>query len=302
MQISHKRVANQFRELHEILMREERRAKEKLDEELDRTTTSINNIISEIGNLTARATHNNNVNDGEGSVGDVDDRMNQLVQSIQTSKSMDQFIDKQFNPFDDGVTFGDDQLLDFVRRGSQATQTDHYFDITIRLNSNSYLLERGIKEQIDKYSYHEEPTMIDHGFRNHIFSLWKDSCSMLSLDTGEWTVIDDKCTPRERIFRSVVGTMTLRSSVSMEVRAYQHASMVTVSSIWSVDSTMTNYWTELIVSTLTLKVVDSLIDLRANLLVVLYIFHRANLPANQRVEWCTLPTAYLLSVKEIVCE
>ncbi|GAM24719.1 hypothetical protein SAMD00019534_078940 [Acytostelium subglobosum LB1] len=47
-------------------------------------------------------------------------------------------------------------------------------------------------------------TKIEHGFRNHIFSYWKDSCSMLSLDTGEWTVIDDKCTPRERIFRSVV--------------------------------------------------------------------------------------------------
>ncbi|GAM24699.1 hypothetical protein SAMD00019534_078740, partial [Acytostelium subglobosum LB1] len=156
IQISHRRVANQFRELHEYLMMEEQKLKKELDDELDKTTTSINNIINEIAIITAHVTYNN-VNDSYHNVEDGDgvEIMSQLVRSIQTSKSMDQFIDKQFKSCDDDVTIGDDQLLDIVRRASQATQAVHVV-------------------------------------------------TMYSLDTGEWTVIDDKCTPRERIFRSVV--------------------------------------------------------------------------------------------------
>ncbi|GAM24700.1 hypothetical protein SAMD00019534_078750 [Acytostelium subglobosum LB1] len=196
IQISHRRVANQFRELHEFLMMEERRLKKDLDDELDKTTTSINNIINEIANLKAHATHIDEDCDGV-------DVMNTLVRSIQTSRTLDQFIDKKFKSCGDDVTIGDDQLLDFVRRASQATLAVQVVTKPIRIEYDSHMLERGIVDLIDKYTFDDEPTLIEHGFRNHIFSLWKDSCSMYSLDTGEWTVIDDKYTPRERIFRSV---------------------------------------------------------------------------------------------------
>ncbi|GAM24690.1 hypothetical protein SAMD00019534_078650 [Acytostelium subglobosum LB1] len=185
-------------------MREEQSHKKILDDELDKTTTSINNIINEIANINAHTTQNNSVNDinhNDDEDGEGVDIMSQLVRSIQTSKTMDQFIDKQFKTCDDDVTIGDDQLLDFVRRGSQATQTVHTVTEPIRIEFDSYLLERDFRELIN---YEDTPTRIEHGFRNHIFSLSDDSCSMLSLDTNEWTVIDDKCTPREYIFRSVV--------------------------------------------------------------------------------------------------
>ncbi|GAM24694.1 hypothetical protein SAMD00019534_078690 [Acytostelium subglobosum LB1] len=174
IQMSKRRVANQFRELHEHLMRKEQRLKKKLDDELDDTTTSINNIINEVANINTNVTNNNvnDINHNDDEDGDGVDVMSTLVRSIKTSKSMDQFIDKQFKPCDDNVTIGDDQLLDFVRRASQATQAVHTVTRPLRMN--------------------------------HIFSFWKDSCSMLSLDTGEWTVINDKCTPRKRISRSVV--------------------------------------------------------------------------------------------------
>ncbi|GAM24695.1 hypothetical protein SAMD00019534_078700 [Acytostelium subglobosum LB1] len=207
IQMSKRRVANQFREMHEYLMRKEQWLKKDLDDELDKTTTSINNIINEIANIKAHAT-NNKVNDinykGEVEDGDGVDVMNTLVRSIQTSKSMDQFINKQFKPCDDGVTCDGDQLLDFVRRASQATQAIHTVSRPLRTYFNSYMLENDLVEIFDKYIYENAATKIEHGFRNHIFSLLKDSCSILSLDTGEWTVINDKCTPRERIFRSVV--------------------------------------------------------------------------------------------------
>ncbi|GAM24701.1 hypothetical protein SAMD00019534_078760 [Acytostelium subglobosum LB1] len=186
-------------------MMKEQKIKKVLDDELDKTTTSLNNIINEIANLTALATHNNNVNDinHNDDVGDGVDVMSTLVRSIQTSKSMDQFIDKQFKPSDD-LTLGDDQLLHLVQRGSQATKDVHTVTATTRVYFDSLMLETGLSELIDKYTLHDKPTRIEHGFRNHIFSLWNDSCSMLALDTGEWTVINDKLTPRERIYRSVV--------------------------------------------------------------------------------------------------
>ncbi|GAM24692.1 hypothetical protein SAMD00019534_078670 [Acytostelium subglobosum LB1] len=204
--MSKKRVANQFRELHEHLMRKEQWLKKILDDELDKTTTSINNIINEIVNINSHSTRNNNVNDinHHDEDGDGVEMMSTLVQSIQTSKSMDQFIDKQFKLSDDDVTIGDDQLLDFVQRASQATQAVHTVSKPIQFEFDSHMLERGIVELFDKYIYESTPTRIEHGFRNHIFSLWKDSCSILSMDTNEWTVINDKCTPRECIFRSVV--------------------------------------------------------------------------------------------------
>ncbi|GAM24717.1 hypothetical protein SAMD00019534_078920 [Acytostelium subglobosum LB1] len=89
-------------------MMEEQKLKKELDDELDKTTTSINNIINEIANLNAR----------------------------------------------------------------------------------QYLFIKELRERILQTESH--------------LSYWKDSCSMYSLDTGEWTVINDKCTPRERIFNSVV--------------------------------------------------------------------------------------------------
>ncbi|GAM24693.1 hypothetical protein SAMD00019534_078680 [Acytostelium subglobosum LB1] len=205
IQISHRRVANQFRELHEYLMRKEQWLKKDLDDELDKTATSINNIINEIANIKAHATNNkvNDINHNDED-GDGVDMKSTLVRSIQTSKSMDQFIDKQFKSCDDDVTIGDDQLLDFVRRASQAIQAVHTVSKPIRFEFDSHMLERGIVELFDKYIFEDQPTRIEHGFRNHIFSLRSDSCSMLSLDTGEWTMINVKYTERERIFRSVV--------------------------------------------------------------------------------------------------
>ncbi|GAM24691.1 hypothetical protein SAMD00019534_078660 [Acytostelium subglobosum LB1] len=206
IQMSKRRVANQFRELHEHLMMKEQSLKKQLDDELDKTTTSINNIINEIANINAHVTYNNNVNDSNHNDDDGDgiDVMSTLVRSIHTSKTMDQFIDKQFKLSDDDGMCGDDQLLDFVRRASQATQADHTVTKPIGIEFDSYLLERDFRGLIDKYIIEKTPIRIGHGFRNHIFSLRKDSCSMLSLDTGEWTVIDDKCTPRFGILRSVV--------------------------------------------------------------------------------------------------
>ncbi|GAM18379.1 hypothetical protein SAMD00019534_015540, partial [Acytostelium subglobosum LB1] len=202
IQISQRHVSNQFREIHEYLMVREQELMKSLNDELEKTTTSINNIINEISIINANSyRHKPKDHDDEGVV-DIES-MNKIVQSIQSSKSMDQFVDKEFKSSDE-VKWCDDQLMDFVRRGSQATQTVHPVTIPIRKEFEAFNIETGITKLFDSGVYDEEPIRIEHGFRNHIFSLSKDSCSMLALDTGEWTVINDKCTPRGDISTSVV--------------------------------------------------------------------------------------------------
>ncbi|GAM24580.1 hypothetical protein SAMD00019534_077550 [Acytostelium subglobosum LB1] len=204
---SQRSVANQYRELHEFLMRDESLLMKTINESLEKTKTSINNIIDEIATINARTTHDLKdyivVNGDEDD--QVDGRVGKLVQTIQSSKSIDQFIGKSFKECDDIPMWGDGQLMDFVRRVSQSTQAIHNVIEPIWVQFDSYHLESGIMELFNKSTIIEAPKQkTEHGFRNHIFSYWNDSCSMLSLDTGEWTVFDDKCTPRKRIFRSVV--------------------------------------------------------------------------------------------------
>ncbi|GAM24718.1 hypothetical protein SAMD00019534_078930 [Acytostelium subglobosum LB1] len=215
IQISQRRIANQFREIQDYFVTQEQQLNKILIEEFEKTTASINNIINEIANLNAHRTkptfnHNNNNNNDEDDDNDDEDEdevdmagMNQLVQSIQTSKSIDQFIDKAFKESDD-ITWTDDQLLDFVRRGSQSIQTVHTVTRPLLIDIDIFKLQHGIKELMRTCFEFQKSPRVDHGFRNHIFSFYNDSCSILDVDTGEWTVINDRCTPRVGIFKSVV--------------------------------------------------------------------------------------------------
>ncbi|GAM18378.1 hypothetical protein SAMD00019534_015530, partial [Acytostelium subglobosum LB1] len=203
IQITHIRVVNQFRDLHEYLMMREQELKRALNDELEKTTTSINNIIDEIANINANSYRTKPKGDDGDDDGFDIESMNKLVQSIQSSKSMDQFFDKEFIASDD-VKWCDDQLMDFVRRGSQAIKTVHPVTRPIQYEFDTFFMQMKIIDLLDDYVFVKEPTRIEHGFRNHIFSLSKDSCSMLALDTGVWTVINDKCTPRGDISTSVV--------------------------------------------------------------------------------------------------
>ncbi|GAM24721.1 hypothetical protein SAMD00019534_078960 [Acytostelium subglobosum LB1] len=73
IQISQRRLAIQLRVMHEYLVLQEKRLKKKLNDEFEKTTTSINNIINEITNLSAQFTKKsfnnsngvNGTNDGE---------------------------------------------------------------------------------------------------------------------------------------------------------------------------------------------------------------------------------------------
>ncbi|GAM18380.1 hypothetical protein SAMD00019534_015550 [Acytostelium subglobosum LB1] len=204
IQISQSRVTTLFRRIEAYIKAKEKVFMKELNDELEKTTASINNIIDEIANINAYMDRNKPKDHNGDDVGVELASMDKLVQSIQSSKSMDQFIDKEFIAFDD-VKWGDDQLMDFVRKGSQATQTVHSVTRPIRDEFDSFAIEKGIMKLFSDHAfYDDDTTRMDHGFRNHIFSLSKDSCSMLALDTGEWTVIDDKCTPREDISTSVV--------------------------------------------------------------------------------------------------
>ncbi|GAM24722.1 hypothetical protein SAMD00019534_078970 [Acytostelium subglobosum LB1] len=115
---------------------------------------------------------------------------------------MEQFFDKTFKT-PNNVIWDNDQLLDFVRRGSQFIHTNYTLTQPLQIDIDSFILETSIRDTIAKCIQIQTAPRVEHRFRNHIFSLGRDSCSIYALDTGEWTVLNDKHTTRDCIFRSV---------------------------------------------------------------------------------------------------
>ncbi|GAM24711.1 hypothetical protein SAMD00019534_078860 [Acytostelium subglobosum LB1] len=209
MQTSQKMVADQFTELHHFLVVEEQRIKKPLILELEQTTSTIKCIIDEIERLTSQTQTEPNPPDN--AADDEMDSIDRLVESINSSESMEQFLNNSFLPGDEAAFMRctDNQLLAFVQRGSRSLSTVYKVTNPYRVDTMTFKLN-DVKEHIrlcfelveaKKRDPARSPT---HSFNNHIFTSLKDSCAMLSLDTGKWIKLNDAFTNRRRIYESAV--------------------------------------------------------------------------------------------------
>ncbi|GAM25623.1 hypothetical protein SAMD00019534_087980, partial [Acytostelium subglobosum LB1] len=196
LQQTHASISSHFEQLIKVIIAEEHKIKTPINVQMSHIQSTINNIINEIKDINhiinIRLPTNNNDNDN--STSEVDDTT-QLIESITSCKSIDEFTDKitqsDMDTQQQQHNVNDDELMSIIIRHNQHTHQVPYDEKMLhpsRIEIDVNLLT-GVRKQIESCFKLIQPGRAGK-YDGHIMSLAGDRCSMFSLDTFKWTSLD----------------------------------------------------------------------------------------------------------------
>ncbi|GAM23311.1 hypothetical protein SAMD00019534_064860 [Acytostelium subglobosum LB1] len=185
-----KEVTERCKELHELIILQEHKINSQINDRVHQTSSTINDIINEIETINnVFKSSKNKINDGM--------EMDNIVQSITSSTTIDQFIDQSFTSTspnnDQSIEINDTELLTLVQQSTKHMITSQY-NVHIPVCQLDIDLDMydSIKNQLKSCIEFIEETP-DHYSR--LIILAEDSISFYSPLSKTWSVINHQHIP-----------------------------------------------------------------------------------------------------------
>ncbi|GAM23310.1 hypothetical protein SAMD00019534_064850 [Acytostelium subglobosum LB1] len=183
-----KQVTERCKELHELIILQEHRINSQINDRVHQTSSAINDIINEIESINnVFRSSKNKINDGM--------EMDNIVQLITSSTTIDQFIDQSFtstSPNSDQpieISNSSNELLALVQQSVRLKYESHFKHIPRCLVDIDHDTLDGIKHQLRTCFELLEETAHN---RNCLMVISEATISIYSPFSDTWSLLDHK--------------------------------------------------------------------------------------------------------------
>ncbi|GAM22107.1 hypothetical protein SAMD00019534_052820 [Acytostelium subglobosum LB1] len=197
-----KNVSDQFKQLHDMLVIEEHRITSPLNDKIQQTSSTIHDIINEIKNINSLFSQSTTKTD--------DLEINEIIQSIKSSTSPKEFIDKTFPTTTTTTTststeVTDIELLTMIKNHvNQMNTTIHVLTRPYKVVIDQDMID-SVKDEIRSLTKLMEPIEhFTHDLDGQIMCIENENVSLFSPATNGWTDVDGDSFEKANYFCSSV--------------------------------------------------------------------------------------------------